>query len=111
MIRNFDEGLWARVRTDDGEHSVRFGVTQGLRQGCVLSPLLVSVSFAAALRVGVLYCSKDENIIRGWVHLNDAGVVGTAEQEPLACVGRAVKACCKSMTQKLSRSRLKGSLK
>ena len=33
MIRNFHEGMRARGRTDDGEHSEWFHVTQGLRQG------------------------------------------------------------------------------
>ena len=38
IIGQFHEGMRARVRTDDGEHSEWFDVTQGLRQGCVLSP-------------------------------------------------------------------------
>ena len=33
FIRQFHEGMRARVRTDDGEHSDWFDVTQGLRQG------------------------------------------------------------------------------
>ena len=36
VIRQFHEGMRARVRTDDGEHSEWFDVTQGLRQGCCL---------------------------------------------------------------------------
>ena len=51
VIRQFREGMRARVRTDD-EHSEWFDVTQGLRQGCVLSPLLFKMSFAAVTRRG-----------------------------------------------------------
>ena len=47
VILKFHEAMRARVRTDDGEHSEWFDVTQGLRQGCVLSPLLFNVFFAA----------------------------------------------------------------
>ena len=36
IIRNFHDGMRARVPSDDGEHSEWFGITQGLRQGCVL---------------------------------------------------------------------------
>ena len=35
-IRQFDDGMRARVRAHDGEHS-GFYVTEGLRQGCVWS--------------------------------------------------------------------------
>ena len=77
----------ARVRTDDSEHSERFDVTQRLRDGCVL---LSNVFFGAALRVVLVRFSKDEAIARVLVRLNDAGVVGTEEQEPLACVRRAL---------------------
>ena len=52
VIRQFHEGMRARVRTDDGEHSEWFDVTQGLRQGCVLSPLLFNTFFAAVTRRG-----------------------------------------------------------
>ena len=36
VIRQFHEGMRPRVRTDDGEHSEWFDVTQGLRQGLSL---------------------------------------------------------------------------
>ena len=89
IIRNFHEGMRMRGRTDDGEHSEWFHVTQGLRQSCVLSPLLPNVFFAAALHV-VLYSSRDESFERDSVHLNEVGVVGREKQEPLVCVRRAL---------------------
>ena len=51
IICNFHDGMRVHVRTDDGKHSEWFDVTQGLRQGCVLSPFLFNVFFAAALHV------------------------------------------------------------
>ena len=62
IIRNFHEGMWTCVRTDDGEHSEWFDVPQGLRQGCVLSPLLFNVFFAAALHVVLVRFSKFQQI-------------------------------------------------
>ena len=47
VIRQFHDGMRARVRTDDGEHSEWFDVTQGLRHRCVLSPRLINIFFAA----------------------------------------------------------------
>jgi len=88
IIRNFHEGMRARVRADDGEHSDWFNVTQGLRQGCVLSPLLFNVFFAAAIHIVLVRLSKDECIVRDLVHLEEDRVVG--KEEPLACVQRAV---------------------
>ena len=116
IISNFhEEGIRARVRTDEGDHSEWFDNTQGLQQGCVLSPLLFDVFFAPALHVRVLrscvtrpcssllrytsyYCStllqqnKDRVIVSDLVQLNDAGVliVETEKQEPLARVRRAL---------------------
>ena len=51
VIRQFHEGMRGRVRTDHSERSEWFGVTQGLRPRCVLSPLLFNI-FAAVTRRG-----------------------------------------------------------
>ena len=91
IIRNLHEGMRARVRTDDGEHSEWFDVTQGPRQGCVLSPLPSNVLFAAALHVVLVRFSKDEVAVRDWIHFNDAGLAGTEEQE--LAVGMRAKGC------------------
>ena len=63
VIRQFYEGMRARMRTDCGEHSEWFDVTQGLRQDSV----------------------------RDLVHLEDLeeNVVG-ANSVPLTCVRKAV---------------------
>ena len=109
VIRQFHEGMRARVRTDDGEHSEWFDVTQGLRQGCVLSPLLFNIFFAAVTHAVVVRFSEDPDIVRDLVHLeedleeNAAGI----SSDQLACLRRAVWACCGPMTQELCLSRRK----
>ena len=66
VIRQFHEGMGARVRTD-GEHSEWFDVTQGLRQGCVLSPLIFIIFFAAVTHAVVVRFSEDPDIVRDLV--------------------------------------------
>ena len=90
VIRQFHEGMRARVCTDDGEHSARYYVTQGLRQGCVLPPLLVTVFFAAAIYAVLVRFSEDPDIFGDLVHLEeDLGEDGV-KVEPLTCVRREV---------------------
>ena len=73
IVRNFRDGMGDRVRTDS-THSECNDFTRGLRQGCVLSPLLCNVFFAAALRVVLVRFSQDEDIVRDLVQLSDTGV-------------------------------------
>ena len=65
VIRQFHDGMRACVRSDDGRCSEWFEVAQGLRQGCVLSPLLFNVIFAAVLLVVLERFSKDARHTRG----------------------------------------------
>ena len=48
MVRQFHDGMQARVQ-NDGEFSEPFEVTNGVKQGCVLSPALFSMMFSAML--------------------------------------------------------------
>ena len=52
VIRQFHDEMRACVRNDDGTCLQWFQVAQGLRQGCVISPLLFNILFAAMLLLG-----------------------------------------------------------
>ena len=88
VVRQFHDGMRACVRTGDGEHSERFGVTHGLRQGCVLSPLLFNAFFAAAIHVVPVRYSEDLDIVRDLVHLEKDVVVGKEGAIGLRAKGR-----------------------
>ena len=71
VIRQFHDGMRAHVRSDDGRCSELFEVAQGPCQGCVPSPLLFNVFFAATLRVVIERFSKDAGILADLIRLHE----------------------------------------
>ena len=60
VSRQFHEGTI--VRLDDGECSDKFDVEKGLRQRCVLAPLLLNMIFTAVMRVAEKRFLSDPDI-------------------------------------------------
>ena len=69
VIRQFHDSMRACVRLDDRACSRWFAVQQGLRQGCVLAPLLFNIFFAAVINVAFTRFKADEGIMDALVHL------------------------------------------
>ena len=72
VIRMFHDGMRARVQLDDGDFSAWFNVCQGLRQGCVLSPLLFTFIFAAVIVVVLQRFAEVPLIVSDLVYFDDA---------------------------------------
>ena len=68
VIRQFHDGMRTFVRLDDRVCSRWLAVEQGLRQGCVLAPLLFNI-FAAVINVVSTRSKADKSIMDALVHL------------------------------------------
>ena len=81
VIRQFDDGMRACVWLDDRVCSRWFVVEQGLRQGCVLAPLLFNLFFAAVIKLASTCFKADKGLMDSLVHLRKkrgAGGAGVA---------------------------------
>ena len=68
-IRQFHDGMRAYVRHDDRVCLGWFAVEQGLRQGCILAPLLFNINFAAVINVAYTHFKVDKDIMRALMHM------------------------------------------
>ena len=76
VIRQFHDGMRACVRLDGDVCSGWFAVEQGLRQGCVLAPLLFNISFAAVTHVSYARFEADKGIMDALVSLRKKPAAG-----------------------------------
>ena len=69
VIRQCHDGMRACVRLDDRVYSRWLAVEQGLRQGCMLAPLLFNIFFEAVIHVASTRFKADKGIMDALVHL------------------------------------------
>ena len=78
VIRQIHDGMRECVRLDDRVCSRWFAVEQGLRQGCVLAPLLFNILFAAVISVASTRFKADKGTMDALVHLRKKRGAGGA---------------------------------
>ena len=71
VIREFHDGTKACVRSSDDTCSKPFDVNQGLRKGCMPSPLLFNIVITAVLIVVLQMFSEDVDILAELVQLQE----------------------------------------
>ena len=79
VIRQFHDGMQASVRLDDRVCSRGFAVEQGLRQGCVLAPLLFNIFFAAVINLASTRFKAGKGIMDALIHLRKKRGAGGPE--------------------------------
>ena len=89
VIREFHDEMKACVQSSDGTCWKPFEVSQGLRQGCVLSLLLFNIFIAAVLIIILQTFSEDADILAELVHLQEQPRE-TRPESPTDCARRAV---------------------
>ena len=81
IIRQFYDGMRACMRLDDRVCSGWFSVEQGLRQGCVFSPLLSNIFFAVVINVASTRFKADKGIMDALVYLKKKKGAGGRGEE------------------------------
>lgn len=71
VIRQFRDGMRLCVRSDDGKCSKPVNVTQALRQGCVLAPLLINMFFTAVPAIEETHFREDADVVNDLVRVKD----------------------------------------